>query len=243
MRTPRIFTDQLLASDSHIPLEPGPSQHLARALRMSVGDPLVLFDGRGGEYPAEIAELDKRQVTVTTGRHRDRECESPLSVHLGIGVSRGERMDWVVQKATELGISEISPLLSERTEVKLRAERVEKKLEHWRRIAISACEQCGRNRLPRLNTPLGLPGWLEAAEAERKYVLHHRAGPGAEPDSPPASVILLIGPEGGLTEDEIERAVDAGYEALQLGPRVLRTETAPLAALAILQARWGDMAG
>ena len=243
MRTPRIFTDQLLASDTHIQLEPGPSQHLARALRMSVGDALVLFDGRGGEYPAEIAELDKRQVTVVTGRHRDRECESPLSVHLGIGVSRGERMDWVVQKATELGISEISPLLSERTEVKLRAERVEKKLEHWRRIAISACEQCGRNRLPRLNTPLSLPGWLESAEAERKYVLHHRAVPGAESESPPASVILLIGPEGGLTEGEIECAVDAGYEALQLGPRVLRTETAPLAALAILQARWGDMAG
>ncbi len=241
MRIPRIHTAQRLDPGATVELEAAPSQHLARALRLPVGAEVVLFDGRGGEYAAVIAAVDKRRVTVAVGDHREIERESPLRIHLGIAVSRGERMDWVVQKGTELGVSEISPLLTERTEVKLGRERAQKKLDHWQRIAVSACEQCGRNRLPPINPPQPLAQWLHTAEARCRYVLHHRAAPSATADTPPGSVALLIGPEGGLTEEEIAAAEACGYEAIGLGPRVLRTETAPLAALAILQARWGDM--
>jgi 16S rRNA (uracil1498-N3)-methyltransferase len=150
-------------------------------------------------------------------------------------------MDWVVQKATELGVSALTPLFTERTEVKLAGERAEKKLHHWRQIAISACEQCGRNRMPEISGLMDLGSWLDGTEAERKFVRHHRAVASAAGDADPASIALLVGPEGGLSQAEIETAERAGYQSLALGPRVLRTETAPLAAIAILQARWGDM--
>jgi 16S rRNA (uracil1498-N3)-methyltransferase len=241
VRIPRIHTARRLDPGAKVELESAPSQHLARVLRMPVGAELVLFDGRGGEYAAVIAAVDKQRVTVAIGDHREIERESPLHIHLGIAVSRGERMDWVVQKGTELGVSEISPLLTERTEVKLGKQREQKKLDHWQRIAVSACEQCGRNRLPRINPPQGLAQWLHAAEARCRYVLHHRAAPATAPEDPPGSIALLIGPEGGLAESEIAAAEASGYEAIGLGPRILRTETAPLAALAILQALWGDM--
>ena len=150
-------------------------------------------------------------------------------------------MDWVVQKATELGVTHITPLLTERTEVKLKAERAEKKLCHWQQIAVSACEQSGRNRVPHVAALTPLNNWLSATEANRKLVLHHRAIKGADPDSTPCSAALLIGPEGGLSDEEIQEAEGEGYQSLQLGPRVLRTETAPLAAITLLQSRWGDM--
>lgn len=240
MRIPRIFTAQALQSQGLFALEERPSRHLGGALRMQPGDELVLFDGRGGEYPATIAAVEKKAVHVTTGEHRDVEVESPLAIHLGIGLSRGERMDLVVQKATELGVATITPLFSERCEVKLKGDRAEKKLAHWRQVAISACEQCGRNRLPAINPPVNLAAWLAATRGESKLVLHHRGA--ALPDGPgPSSTDLLIGPEGGLSEAEIRAAETAGFRSLAIGPRILRTETAPLAALSILQARWGDM--
>jgi 16S rRNA (uracil1498-N3)-methyltransferase len=241
MRNPRIYTGLALQADSHFDLEPGPSQHLARSLRMQVGDSLVLFDGRGGEYPTTISAVDKKRVSVTTGEHRAREVESPLAIHLGIAISRGDRMDWVVQKATELGVNTITPLLTERTEVKLKGERAEKKIAHWRQIAISACEQCGRNRIPDLAPLAALANWLPTTGADRKLVLHHRAINTGAPDVSPSSIALLVGPEGGLSEAEIALAEVASFESMQLGPRVLRTETAPLAAIALLQAKWGDM--
>lgn len=240
MRIPRIFTQQPLSAETTIELEPGPSQHLSRALRMQQGSQLVLFDGRGGEYPAVIATVDKKRVGVTVGKHRPIERESPLQVHLGIAVSRGERMDWVVQKTTELGIGRITPLLSERTEVKLKGERAQKKVVHWQQIATSACEQCGRNRVPEVTPLQTLQSWLPETQADLKLVLHHRAD--ISHDTPtPRSLILLVGPEGGLSDPEIAAAEQQGFQSLKLGDRVLRTETAPLAALAILQARWGDM--
>jgi 16S rRNA (uracil1498-N3)-methyltransferase len=242
MRTPRIFTGQTLAPDQVVELEPGPGQHVARVLRMGPGDPLVLFDGSGGEFPATLQVVDKKRVTVALGERQDREAESPLWIHLGIAVSRGDRMDWVMQKATELGVSAITPLLTERTEVRLAGERGDKKLRHWRQVTISACEQCGRNRLPLLHQPQDTDQWLQATTADCKLVLHHRAHAASLPGNAPASLALLVGPEGGLSATEIDRAEAAGYQSLSLGPRVLRTETAPLAALAILQARWGDMA-
>ena len=148
MRIPRIFTQQPLSAETTIELEPGPSQHLSRALRMQAGAELVVFDGSGGEYPAVIDDVGKKRVSVILGEHRAVNRESPLPVHLGIAVSRGERMDWVMQKATELGAKDITPLFTERTEVRLKGERADKKVAHWQQITISASEQCGRNQPP-----------------------------------------------------------------------------------------------
>jgi 16S rRNA (uracil1498-N3)-methyltransferase len=241
MRISRTYTTQKLGSNTTIMLEPEPSHHLARVLRLGVGDSLVLFDGSGGEYPGEITAVDKKTVQVKTGAHRELDCESPLGIHLGIAVSRGERMDWIVQKSTELGVRSLTPLLTEHSGVKLSADRADKKIQHWQKIAVSACEQCGRNRLPTIYPVQTLNLWLESTVAERKFVLHHRAERNAGAGNAPATIALLVGPEGGLSEQEIEAAEQAGYASLCLGPRVLRTETAPLAAIAILQAHWGDM--
>lgn len=241
MRIPRIHTGQVLQAESSFDLEPGPSQHLARALRMQVGDALILFDGRGGEYPATISALGKKQVSITTGAHSDREVESPIAIHLGIAISRGDRMDWVVQKATELGVSAITPLLTERTEVKLKGERADKKIAHWQQVATSACEQCGRNRIPELNPLATVAAWLPGCDQDVRLVLHHRATTETTEPPSPHSAALLIGPEGGLSESEIALAESNGFRSLQMGPRVLRTETAPLAAITLLQARWGDL--
>lgn len=241
MRITRIYTSQQLSTHSAVALEPEPSRHLARVLRLGVGDTLTLFDGRGGEYPSEITAVDKKQVRVVTGEQLLHENESPLAIHLGIAVSRGERMDWIVQKATELGVTALTPLLTEHTRVKLSGDRAAKKIQHWQQIAISACEQCGRNQPPLIHTLQSQAHWLASTIAERKFVLHHRADNIDLTSGTPASIALLIGPEGGLSGGEINTAAQAGYAALQLGPRVLRTETAPLAAIAILQAYWGDM--
>jgi 16S rRNA (uracil1498-N3)-methyltransferase len=222
-------------------LEAGPSRHLTRVLRMAAGDALVLFDGRGGEYPATIVEAWREGVLAETGEYRPVETESPLAIHLGIALSRGERMEWVVQKATELGVGAISPLTSERTGVRLAGERADKKQRHWQQVAVSACEQCGRNRVPEILPLAPLGEWLGTVAADRKLVLHHRAAPAPVPGAAPKSAALLVGPEGGLSTAEIAAAEARGFTPLRLGPRVLRTETAPIAAIAILQARWGDM--
>lgn len=241
MRIPRIYTPQALQDNTSITLEASASQHLVRALRMQKGDVLTLFDGNDGEYPARISEAGRKQVVVTTGARLDTSLESPLDIHLGIAISRGDRMDLVVQKATELGVSALTPLFTQRTEVKLAGERAEKKTRHWQQVAISACEQCGRNRLPLIHPVTRLDSWLTTTDAQRKFVLHHRGHVTGDQGTRTESVALLIGPEGGLSAQEITAAEDAGYDALRLGPRVLRTETAPLAAIAILQAHWGDM--
>lgn len=241
MRLPRIHTHQTLSPNTCIALESGPSQHVARALRLVVGDSLILFDGQGGEYPAAISGVDKKKVTVTTGERLELELESNLRIHLGVAVSRGDRMDLVVQKATELGVAAITPLLTERTGVKLSGERAAKKTQHWRQVSISACEQCGRNRLPIVHALQKLESWVNHTDAERKFVLHHRARLSAGHPQSPSGIALLVGPEGGLSDGEILAAEQAGFESLRLGPRVLRTETAPLAGIAILQAHWGDM--
>lgn len=241
MRTTRIHTSQPLRSNTEFALEPEASHHLARVLRLGVGDTVTVFDGTGGEYPGEITAIDKKHVSVMTGTHLPCDNESPLHIHLGIAVSRGERMDWIVQKSTELGIAALTPLSTEHTGVKLSGERAQKKIDHWRQIAISACEQCGRNRPPAVHSLQPLALWLANTSAERRFVLHHRADPMEVASDSPASVALLIGPEGGLSASEIALAQQAGYTALQLGPRVLRTETAPLVAIAILQGWWGDL--
>ncbi len=241
MRIPRIFTGQSLQADTRVELEPGAAQHVCRVLRMQVGDALILFNGSGGQYRATIDRIDKKSVRVETADFDPVERESDLQVELGIAISRGEKMDWVIQKATELGVTCIAPLFSERTEVRLRGEREEKKLRHWQQVATSACEQCGRNRVPQILQPQAIDHWVQSVEADARLVLHHRAGNVGTGVMHPSSVALLVGPEGGLSAREIGVAETAGFESLQLGPRILRTETAPLAAIAILQARWGDM--
>ncbi len=240
MRVPRIFTSQPLAANTTVELEADPAHHIVKVLRMQAGRELVLFNGEGGEYSAVITEAGKRNVTVSIGAFSSPETESPLATELAIGMSRGERMDWVIQKATELGVTRIQPLFTERTEVKLSGDRLEKRLQHWRQIIISACEQCQRNRLPELREPLALPQYLEGCTAPARYVLHHRTDQQLKETAKPESVCLLVGPEGGLSDDEILLAQRHAFKALALGPRVMRTETAPIAALAVMQFHWGD---
>lgn len=240
MRIPRVFTDQALAPGELVDLEEGPSRHLGKVLRMQPGRELVLFNGAGGEFSARIHSLDKKSVTAEVGTYEPDDRESPLNLELAIGLSRGERMDWVLQKATELGVSRISPLFTERTEVKLSGERLEKKVAHWRQVLISACEQCQRNRLPVLNPPRTLDKWLEQNDSKLSLVLHHRDSQSLPEGEAPDSLALVVGPEGGLSEEEIDRARQAGCQPLTLGPRVLRTETAPVAAISLVQYLWGD---
>jgi 16S rRNA (uracil1498-N3)-methyltransferase len=238
---PRFFTQQSLSCGESVDLEPGPSRHIAAALRLKPGAHLRIFNGEGGEYLARLSAVGKQKVTADVQEFFPEERESSLRIVLGLAVSRGERMDLAVQKSTELGVAAIVPLLTERTEVRLKGERLNKKLQHWRQVAISACEQCGRNRVPELRPPTPLAQWLAEATADIKLVLHHRAGQSLAQLAPAASVVLLIGPEGGLAAAEIDAAEAAGFLPLRLGPRVLRTETAPLAAISILQFHWGDM--
>ena len=241
MRIPRIYTPHSLTVGQSLVLEDAAAHYLGKVLRMQPGRELVLFNGQGGEFQAQIADMGKKQVTLAIGEFSAADRESPLQLELAIGVSRGERMDWVLQKATELGVTRITPLLTERTEVKLAGERQDKKVQHWQHILISACEQCQRNILPLLSEPRDLDEWLAQVDAQHKFVLHHRDSSGLPDDTTVASVALLIGPEGGLSDHEIERARVKGFTPLTLGPRVLRTETAPIAAISLVQYRWGDL--
>ncbi len=242
MATPRVFTDQALAEGAETALEPGPSHHLLKVLRLKPGAGLRLFNGRGGSFAAVLAGSRGQEARVAVGDFAPADHESPLAIELAIGVSRGERMDWVVQKAVELGVAAIRPLVTERTEVRLSGERRVKKLDHWRQIAIAACEQCGRNRLPAIDAPQLLADWLPGAAGLRLVLAPEATAALARVEvEAPDAITLLIGPEGGLAAAEIDAAIAAGFRAVGLGPRVLRTETAPLAALAICQARWGDL--
>lgn len=238
MRLSRFFIDAPLSVGRHL-LPEAQAHYIGRVLRLAAGDAVQLFDGSGQEFVGELVEVGKKSVQVELREQFAGLAESPLHLHLGQGLSRGERMDWAIQKATELGVTEITPIVSERCEVRLKDERADKRLAHWRQIAISACEQCGRSVVPVIHPPLALAEWLAQTTAELKLVLH----PVAEPLSSharPASLAFLIGPEGGLSEAEVQQARRAGYQAARLGPRVLRTETAPVVALSVAQQLWGD---
>lgn len=242
MRVSRIYVDLPLQAGSDISLPAEAAHHLAVVLRVKTGQPVMLFNNSGVEALAVIAHADKKRVDVRVDAVEWAERESPLKIHLAIGISRGERMDFVLQKSTELGVHAVTPLFCERTEVKLSNERLQKKLEQWQKIIVGACEQSGRTRLPILHAPATLDACLAADVSEQRFVLHHRSDSTlAAREEKPASVLLLIGPEGGLSDNEIQQAQQAGCAALTLGPRVLRTETAPLAAISVLQYRWGDL--
>lgn len=243
MRQTRIHIDEPLSTGRYLELEGDKARYLGKVLRLSTGDVIAVFNGDDGEFEATLAGARKNRISLSIGRPVENGAESPLDVHLVQGVSRGERMDFVVQKATELGVTRITPVLTEYGVVKLSAERAEKRQEHWQKVANSACEQSGRVRPPLVEAPIALKTWFGggSSSADTNLILKPGAGtPLAAVAPPQAKVCLLIGPEGGFSQAEYEDADVVGFTAVSLGPRILRTETAAAAALAVVQARWGD---
>ena len=234
----RLFVDAELRPRASLELPEAAAHHAARVLRLRQGETVVLFDGRGGEYEARLAMPDRSRVLAETGERRDVERESPLAVTLVQAVSTGEKMDFTIQKAVELGVAAIHPVFSEKSVVRLSGEREAKKLAHWRRIAIAACEQCGRNRIPQVLEPVALDRYRAPADVAK--VLLSPAGAGRLADSAKSPLVLAVGPEAGFSTDEERLLQRAGFIAARLGPRILRTETAALAALAALNALAGD---
>jgi len=240
MRSHRIYADIPLSPGSRATLPEAPSRHLSQVMRLRPGDSLVVFNGDGHDYRATLLQPRKDAAVVEIIERGEVEAEPPLAIHLGIGISKGDRMDLVIQKSVELGVAHITPLFTERCVVRLSNERLAKRLAHWQGVLIGACEQSGRRRLPSLHNAISLDEWLR--DAGPGLLLYHRASRSLHDLPPPGGQIsLLVGPEGGLSPSEREWAVDAGFQGVRLGPRVLRTETAPLAALAAIQVLWGDM--
>ncbi len=240
----RLFVSRELINGPAAVLEGDRARYLGRVLRLRVGDELTVFDGSGDEWAATIEAMTKNSATLALGDELDSATESPLRIHLVQGISRGERMDFVVQKATELGVKRITPVLTDYGVVKLDDRRAARRREHWEGVAVSACEQSGRTRLPLIDTPLPLRRWFGAKPADTDVDLILAPGastPLAELTPPRTKVCILVGPEGGFSHTEYDDAEIAGFEAVSLGPRILRTETAAAAALAVMQATWGDL--
>lgn len=242
MRSARAFVDLPLDAHARATLPPGPSQHLTQVLRLRPGDPLVLFNGDGRDYPARMHTPDRGAAVVEIHEPGDPEPPARLRLHLGLGVSKGERMDFALQKAVELGVEQISPLFTERSVVRLAGERLAKRWQHWQGVVIAACEQSGRRRLPRLHAAAPLDVWLARGHPTALLLDPRSDTPMPAIDPPEGGLVLLVGPEGGLAEHERALARRHGFLGVRLGPRILRTETAPLAALAVAQALWGDLA-
>lgn len=240
MRLSRVYADIELKPGATAKLPAGPSRHLSQVLRLRAGDRLVVFNGDGYDLDAEITATPKDCTEIRLLTRGGLEPEPSLRLHLGVGISKGERMDLVIQKAVELGVSAITPLFTERCVVRLQGERLEKRTAHWQGVLVGACEQSGRRRLPSLLPACRLEDWL--AQGQMGVLLDHRASHVLpQLTRPEGEFALLVGPEGGLSPGEREQAQAAGLTPVRLGPRVLRTETAPLAALAAIQVLWGDM--
>jgi 16S rRNA (uracil1498-N3)-methyltransferase len=240
MRSYRVYSSRPLTVDEQCDLDDRASRHLARVLRVKPGERLSVFNGDGNNYQGAIVSASKHQVSVLIDGIEPAETESSLNTCLALAVSKGDRFEWAIKKATELGVTTFVPILSQRVDVRLSPERWQKKQEHWQQIVISACEQSGRAVVPKVKEPTTLSQWLSCVEADCKLVLDPEAAPSALHDQP-ASIALLTGPEGGLARSELTLASENGFSAMRLGPRVLRTETAPLVALSVLGARWGDI--
>ena len=244
MALTRLFIDDKLRSGGELELDGERAHYLGRVLRLREGDSLTVFNGDDGEFAASVISMGKHSITVLVEAYIETATESPLKVHLVQGISRGERMDYVVQKATELGVKRISPVFAEHGIVRLDAKRAAKRHAHWRRVAESACEQSGRIRPPLIDEPVPLNDWFGAktSDADIDLILLPRAATALTSISAPKTkVCLLIGPEGGFTHDEYENALAAGIKAVSLGPRILRTETAAAATIAVVQSMWGDL--
>lgn len=242
MAIPRIYLPQPLTSGKAVHLDERAQRHGVKVLRLRAGDPLIVFNGEGGEYSAIIEDTRQEGALINIGEFNDRDCESPLGIALLQGISRGEKMDFTIQKAVELGVNRIVPVTTERTQVKLSGERLEKRMQHWRGVIIHACEQCGRNRLPALADIQTLPTCLGEHEAERLgLILDPFTDRTLGTIETGQAFSLLIGPEGGLSEAERELARSQGFQGVKLGPRILRTETAAMTALSALQCLYGDL--
>jgi len=240
----RLFIRGALRPDLNLQLDPEQARYIGRVLRLRPDDTLAVFNGESGEFSATVASVGKTTATITVGAAIASATESPLRVHLVQGVSRGERMDTIVQKATELGVKRITPVLTEFGVVKLDGERAAKRRDHWQKIAISACEQCGRIRPPLIDIAVPLKTWFGAKTSAADVDLILRPGAAtamATLAAPGTKVCLLIGPEGGFSETEYADAELSGFTAVSLGPRVLRTETAAIAAIAVAESLWGDL--
>ena len=244
MREIRVYAGHVpLLNDSVIVLSDEAAHHLLNVLRVRVGTPLTVFNGKGRELNARLVRIDGKKPVVELHDTLGRNCESPLKVELGQVISKGDRMEFILQKSVELGVSSITPLISERCVVRLNEQRMDKKVESWQRIVISACEQCGRNVVPEVREPLPLATWCSLHDPT---VLSLTLDPGSSDTLNTLEVStdklrLLTGPEGGFSDTEVALTKAHGFATVRLGPRILRTETAPLVALSILGARFGDL--
>lgn len=244
MRVNRVFVDVPLQPGARTRLPETAAAHLGRVLRAQVGDPCVVFNGDGCDYLARIASIGKREMLVDVGARQRIDNESPLQITLLQALARGEKMDLVLQKGTELGVAAFVPVTSDRSEVKLRDGRLDKRIAHWRGVVTAACEQCGRAVLPAVAAPVAMAAALaQLPAASRRLWLDPSAArsSGGLPVGRADSVVLAIGPEGGWSPRDRAELHAAGFTGMRLGPRVLRTETAGLAAIAALQARYGDL--
>lgn len=243
MRVSRLFLPGTLAPRSERVLGEDAAHYVRDVLRLAVGDGLVVFNGEGGEWAARVVAMRRHEAVLAIDDFHPREAESPRAIRLALGVTRGERMDYAIQKAVELGAARVSPLLTERCVVRMDPARWSSRLEHWRKVAASASEQCGRNRLLCIDAPCAFGEWL-ALQSGPRFVCDPAASVGlsAQPEPEGDELCLLTGPEGGLSPWEREAAVASGFVPVRLGPRILRAETAAVAALTVLQTLWGDLA-
>jgi len=242
MSIPRFYCPTILAPGALVSLPANAAVHASKSLRLKAGDIAILFNGDGHDYTCEFVSIQKNNVTAKIRSVSRNDTESSLRITLAQAISSGDRMDFTLQKAVELGVSTIQPIASQRSVVKLSGERMEKRREHWQNVVISACEQSGRAIVPQVAAPLSLPAWLATQPA---FTMKLTMSPLANETlqglpSPTGEVCLLIGSEGGLTEDEISMASNSDFRPVKLGRRILRTETAPLAAIAAMQMLWGD---
>lgn len=241
MRTPRIYQNLPLLEGNTVELDENGSRHLAKVLRLEVGSPVILFNGTGGEYHGQIEKVENKKVTVFLDFFNEADRASPLHIHLGQVISKGDHMDYALQKAVELGVSEITPLFSQHCTVKLKGPRLAKKVEQWRHLLVAACEQSGLNIIPTLHMPVDLNEWCESVGADAKWILHTEDLPSNPFQAEaPASICFAVGPEGGFNEEEIQQAKEHEFRCITLGPRVWRTETAPVVMLSLIQMHWGD---
>lgn len=244
MPIPRFYCSPPLGDVTELELAPAAAHHASRVLRLRVNDTVQLFDGTGIELTGSIREISSKRVVLEKLQVGAVNRESPLHIVLAQALCSSEKMDWVVQKATELGVTEIQPVQTQRSVAKLANERAEKRVDHWRSVIIAACEQCGRNVLPLIHPPQGLPEWLGMTRTRpgQKFMLLPQAASTISSihPVPKETITLLIGPEGGFTADEEVLAQRIGFIPIRLGARVLRTETAAVAGIATLQALWGD---
>ncbi|MCO4322643.1 16S rRNA (uracil(1498)-N(3))-methyltransferase [Aliidiomarina quisquiliarum] len=243
MRTPRIYQAASIAVGTEVELSDDAANHVGRVLRLREGAELTLFCGDNHEYQATIISASKKNVRVKIALSHLNNVESPLAIHLAQGISRGERMDFVLQKSVELGVTSITPLFTERCTVKLQGERLTKKQEQWQRIVISACEQSGRNYVPEVRPALTLTEWLAQAPLGQRLMLEPTAADSLATLKPNTAFEILIGPEGGFSDQEVSLCHLHQCQGIQMGPRILRTETAALAAITALQCQFGDLAG